>query len=251
MGEFMEQSRIAAFKNVAIAIAAIFLIAGVVYTGIHNFNLYQRALPAGQEVFALIPVILIEGGIMLFLGASFVWFSGGAQKIVAMSAGWGLFVIAAFNTVVDSTSNRGGVMPDWLQTYATYGVFAIPVVIMAVLKLIFDLDPAKRKLDMQKAIEHALFEAKFAAAKRALLSETNRAALEHYSQAFGGMIANHIRESAPPQIPAQIVDGTARPQQPAPAQTPEAEPTPAPAMGFAKDADAGAEVQASSAKRAD
>ena len=198
MGEFMHKSKVGSIKAVSVAVAAMFLMAGVIYTGIHNFNLYRHALPPGQEVFGLIPVILIEGSIVLFIVGGFVWFSSGTQKIVATVAGWLLFGIAAFNTLVDSTQNVGAdtAMPDWLHIYAQYGVFVIPVLIMAVLKLIFDLDPAKRQLDMQKAIEHALSEAKFAAAQRALMSEVNRAALNEYGDAFGASLANHIRNSS-------------------------------------------------------
>jgi hypothetical protein len=212
MGDFMQKSKMSGAKGIVAALVVIFLLIGVIYTGIHNFNLFAHGLPAEQKVFALIPVILLEGSILLALAGSFVWFSGGAQKIFATAFGWVLFLVVAANTIVDSLLNSNGStgqpLPDWLTVYSTFFMFATPVAVMAAWKLILDLDPAKKKLDMQKAIEHALDEAKFAAAQRALLSETNRAALLDYGEATSQFIAAAIRQSAPTP---RVVDGTAKP----------------------------------------
>lgn len=197
MGEVIARSKVNGAKAITVVVAVVFLMVGVVYTGIHNFNLYGRALPVDQKLFALIPVIMLEGGIVLFTAAGFVWFSGGAQKLVATAAGWGLFGVVAANTVIDSLVVAGSTLPDWLQLYATFGLYAMPVAVMAIIKLLLDLDPAKRKLDLDKAIEHALIEAKFAAAQRALGADENRLALQDYGDAFAQQLAKTIRSSAP------------------------------------------------------
>lgn len=197
----MQKSKVGGAKSIVVAVLVGFLLIGVIYTGIHNYNLFSRTLGEDQKIFALIPVILLEGGILLFLAGSFVWFSGGAQKIVAQVAGWALFAVIAANTVVDSMLHSSGEMPSWLQMYASFILYGTPVACMAILKLILDLDPAKKKMDMEKAIEHALMEGKFAAAQRAMNSEPNRAALSDYSDAYSDALAASIRQSAP-QVPA-------------------------------------------------
>ncbi len=212
MGEFMQKSKMGGAKSIVVAVLISFLLIGVVYTGIHNFNLFSRTLTEDQRLFALIPVILLEGGILLFLAGSFVWFAGGSQKIVATVSGWLLFAVVAANTVVDSMLHSSGEMPEWLKLYSTFVMYAMPVLVMAILKLILDLDPAKRRLDMEKAIEHAMQEGKFAAAQRAMNDEANRAALSDYSTAYGNAMAQAIRESAP-----QVGPAPARPALSAPA----------------------------------
>ena len=109
----------------------------------------------------------------------------------------------AANTVVDSMLHSSGAMPEWLTLYSTFVMYAMPVLVMAILKLILDLDPAKRRLDMEKAIEHAMQEGKFAAAQRAMHDEANRAALSDYSTAYGNAMAQAqaIRQSAPQVAP--------------------------------------------------
>lgn len=197
IGDVMSKSRINGARAIVVVAMIGFLLIGVVYTGIHNFNLFARTLQADQKLFALIPVILLEGGILLFLAGSFVWFSGGAQKIVATASGWLLFAVIAVNTLVDSLITSRETMPEWLTIYSSFIMYAMPVVVMAILKLIIDLDPSKRSLDMEKAIEYALGEAKFAAAQRALTSHSNRLALTNYGDAFERALAQHIEQSAP------------------------------------------------------
>lgn len=206
MGEFLQSGKVNGAKSIVVAVLVSFLLIGVVYTGIHNFNLFSKTLAADQSMFAIIPVILLEGGILLFLAGSFVWFSGGSQKLVATISGWALFGIVAANTLVDSLMHtEGEAMPSWLTMYATFILYAMPVVVMAILKLILDLDPAKKKLDMEKAIEHAMGEAKFAAMQKALGSEHNRAALLDYGEAQALAMAANIRASSP-----EVIDGKAR-----------------------------------------
>lgn len=197
IGEFMHRSKLAGGKALAVGLAVAFILIGMVYTGIHGWNLYGRGLPADQRIFALVPVILLEGSLLALLVSSFVWFSGGTQKIVGTIAGWLIFAVIGFNTVIDNQIVAGSAMPEWMRAYAAYGLFAVPVALMALWKLLVDLDPAKRKLDMAKAIEHSLDEAKYMAAQRSLNSEENRDALSAYGDAFGAQMAHHIRQSAP------------------------------------------------------
>jgi hypothetical protein len=200
----MQRSRVSGLKAIMIVAAAVLIAAGLLYTGIHNYNLFRRALPDDQQVFALVPVLLLEGSIVLFLVSSFVWFSIGAQKALAGAFGWALFAIVGLNTLVDSLTQSASTIPAWLGVYATLMLPVTPVMVVAMWKLILDTDPAKRRLDMQKTIAGAIEEAKYQAAQRALMSEANRAALIDYGAAYSAAIAASVRDSAPAQIPVRV-----------------------------------------------
>ena len=211
LGEIIEKSKMGGAKSIVVGLVIIFLFIGIAYTGVHNYNLFGHGLQGDQAVFALIPVVLLEGSILLTLAGSFVWFSGGSQKIFASAFGWMLFLIVAANTVVDSMMNSRDTLPSWLAVYSQFFMFATPVGVMAAWKLILDLDPSKKKLDQQKSIEHALEEAKFAHIQRAMLSEANREALTSFGDQFGEAMAAHIRNSAPQISRTGVIDGESKP----------------------------------------
>ena len=217
IGEIMQRSRRDGLRAISIALAGIMIAAGLAYTGIHNYNLFRKALPADQAVFALIPVILLEGSIALFLVASFVWFSVGPQKTLATAFSWILFAIVGFNTLIDSTINTGNQIPSWLEIYATLMLPVTPVLVVAMWKIIIDSDPTKRQLDMQRTIEAARIEAQYQAAQRALTGEATRQALADYATLYESALAARIRASAPGSgsPPPKINPKAARPASPA------------------------------------
>jgi hypothetical protein len=206
----MQSSRRDGLKAIVIALAGAMVFIGLIYTGIHNYNLFQRALPPDQQIFALIPVILLEGGIALFIIGSFVWFSIGAQKVLSAAFSWILFGIVTFNTLVDSTINTNAALPDWLTLYATLMLPITPVLVVAMWKIIIDTDPSKRRMDMQKTIEAARIEAMYQAAQRALTGDATRSALIDYGRTYEDAMARNIRDSAPaipPPAPTQRANG--------------------------------------------
>lgn len=226
IGAVMQETKMSGGKSIAIGLAMVMLGIGLIYTGVHNYNLFVRALPDDQKVFAFIPVILLEGSIVLFMLGGFVWFAPGTQKILATVFGWLLFAIVMANTVVDSMTQKQDVMPEWLLLYALVLLPGVPVVVIAMWKMIIDLDPAKRKLDMKKAIEHAVDEAQFRAAQ-ASLSEANIAeALGIYGKNFSDAIAALVVGSSPPIIKGgTTMDKSISALPPAPAPAPAPEPT--------------------------
>lgn len=200
IGAVMQETKMSGGKSIAIALACAMLGIGLIYTGIHNYNLFVRALPDGQQVFALIPVILLEGSIVLFMLGGFVWFAPGAQKMLATMFGWLLFAIVMANTVVDSMTQKQDAMPEWLKLYALVLLPGIPVVVIAMWKLIIDLDPAKRKLDMKKSIEHAVDEAQYRAAQQSLSNANIAEALGVYAQNYSEAVAQQVVRSSPPKL---------------------------------------------------
>lgn len=201
MGELIDSSRRQGFATVTNIALLLFLLVGVIYTGIHNYNLFARTMKPGQEVFALIPVVLLEGSVLLLTAGGFFAFTGGAQKLVAMLASWGFLVVIGINTVLDSQMAAGQAIPEWLQTYQTFVLYGTPVAMLAVLKAVLDLSPAKRKLDMQMAIEHAQMEGKYNAIRLALHSKDNRMALADFAAQYAQQLADKLR-GVVPALPA-------------------------------------------------
>lgn len=230
IGEILSEGRTTAVRNVVIGIGAFFLLAALIYTGIHNYNLFARYLPDDQKFFAALPVILIEGSVVAFIVGSFVWFGFGTQKLLAQIFGWMLFAVAGANTLIDSIYQAAETAPAWLALYAFWVLPVTPVVVAAMWKLIFDTDPRKRTMDARMAMRGAIEEAKYKAQMRALSQGgLHSGALDDYGRAFDGALAELIRSASPGQT---------------------ALPPAAPAVVMAKDGDGaadGAEVPSSGA----
>jgi hypothetical protein len=218
IGEILNEGRTTAVRNVVIGIGAFFLLAALVYTGIHNYNLFARYLPADQKLFALIPVILIEGSVIAFIVGSFVWFGFGTQKLLAQIFGWVLFAVAGANTLIDSIYQAAENAPEWLGIYAFWVLPVTPVVVAAMWKLIFDTDPRKRAMDAKMAMRGAIEESMYKARMRALgQGGAHSGALDEYGAAVDRALADLIRGSSP-QLPA----GTPAPTAQMAAEKPEA-----------------------------
>lgn len=227
MGEVIDRNRRKGFETVTMIALLLFLGVGVIYTGIHNYNLFGRTMKPGQEVFAIIPVVLLEGSVLLLTAGGFFAFTGGAQKLVATMASWGFLVVIGINTVLDSQLASGQAIPEWMQTYQTFVLYGTPVAMLAVLKAILDLSPAKQQLDMQMAIEHATMEAKYNAIRTALHSKDNRLALQDFAAQYAQQLADKLRgivPALPAPAPAPTVQLPKDVEQPSLDEEPEQEP---------------------------
>ena len=195
--ETLKQDQQRAARAITATIAAAIVALGAAYTGVHNFNLFARYLPDNQQVFALIPVIALEGSLLLLLIAQFTWLTSPTQRIIATASSWVIFVTLAANTLIDSTIQANSQPPDWLQLYATFALPVTPVLVVAVWKLIIDADPAqaraRARATLDAAIEQARHEATLAALDRAEIT----AAIQAHTDAIAQAAAQRIRESAP------------------------------------------------------
>jgi len=193
--ETLKQDQQRAARAITATLAAALIIAGAIYTGVHNFNLFARYLPDNQQIFALIPVLLLEGSLLLLLVAQFVWLTAPAQRIIATASSWVIFVTLAANTLIDSTIQANSQPPDWLQLYATFALPVTPVLVVAVWKLIIDADPAqaraRARATLDAAIEQARHEATLAALDRAEIT----AAIQSHTDAVAQAAAQRIRGS--------------------------------------------------------
>ena len=193
--ETLKQDQQRAARAITATIAAAIVALGAAYTGIHNFNLFARYLPDNQQIFALIPVIALEGSLLLLLVAQFTWLVAPAQRIIATASSWVIFVTLAANTLIDSTIQANSQPPDWLQLYATFALPVTPVLVVAVWKLIIDADPAqaraRARATLDAAIEQARHEATLAALDRAEIT----AAIQSHTDAVAQAAAQRIRGS--------------------------------------------------------
>jgi len=215
--EKLKQDQQRAARAITATLAAALIIAGAIYTGIHNFNLFARYLPDNQQIFALIPVIALEGSLLLLLVAQFTWLVAPAQRIIATASSWVIFVTLAANTLIDSTIQANSAPPDWLQLYATFALPVTPVLVVAVWKLIIDADPAqaraRARATLDAAIEQARHEATLAALDRAEIT----AAIQSHTDAVAQAAAQRIRGSGSGSGSPKITPPPKSAQRPSPA----------------------------------
>lgn len=176
-----------------VQIAAGVLIAiGLLFTGYMNFMLYSRAFPDSLKIMGLIPALLIEGSLAVFLLGSFVWFSHGVQGILAKIFGWLMFAIVGLNTVIEFNALVGNAQMtdsnEFLRMYAFWGTPLVLVLVIGFWKAVIDTDPAIHIMRQQRQLQQVLTVAKIDATLRALGREQSRAALGVY----GNREADHI-----------------------------------------------------------
>jgi len=217
LSETLKRDTQRAARTITAALASALILAGAIYTGIHNFNLFARYLPEEQTVFALIPVLLLEGSLLLLLIAQFTWLVAPAQRIIATVASWALFAIIAANTLLDSATQAGSQPPAWLSTYATLMLPITPVAVVATWKLIIDADPARRRAAARATLEAAIEAAQHEATLAALDQDDITRAIADYRTSTAALAAARIRASAPGSgsPPPKINPKAARPASPA------------------------------------
>jgi len=193
--EKLKQDQQRAARAITATLAAALIIAGAIYTGIHNYNLFARYLPQDQQIFALIPVLLLEGSLLLLLIAQFTWLTSPTQRIIATASSWVIFVTLAANTLIDSTIQANNQPPDWLQLYATFALPITPVLVTAVWKLIIDADPARARARARAMLESAIEQARYEATMAALDEEQITRAIADYRTTTAALAAQRIRGS--------------------------------------------------------
>ena len=195
--ETLKQENTRAARAITATLAAAIVALGAAYTGIHNFNLFARYLPDNQQIFALIPVIALEGSLLLLLVAQFTWLVAPAQRIIAAASSWLLFGLLAIHTLIDSWIQAGSQPPDWLALYANFALPTSPVLTTAVWKLIIDSDPARARARARAMLESAIEQARYEATMAALDEEQITRAIADYRTTTATLAAQRIRESAP------------------------------------------------------
>jgi hypothetical protein len=190
--------------RVIIQVAAGALIGvGLVFTGFLNFLLYSHAFPKDWQILGVIPALLIEGSLAIFMLGSFVWFAHGTQGRLARLFGWLMFAIIAGNTLVEFNVLVGSANNQFIDLYAFW---AVPLVIPLVVffwKAVIDSDPAIGAMRQARRLKQALDVAKMDAVLHHLASEQHREALTEYGHKAGTAIDQSLIVSNG-KLPAEL-----------------------------------------------
>ena len=193
--ETLKQENTRAARAITATLAAAIVALGAAYTAVHNYNLFARYLPDTPQVFALIPVVALEGSLLLLLVAQFTWLVAPAQRIIAAAASWLLFGLLAIHTLIDSWIQAGSQPPDWLALYANFALPITPVLTTAIWKMIIDADPARARARARATLEAAIEQAQHEATLAALDEEQITRAIADYRATTAALAAQRIRGS--------------------------------------------------------
>jgi hypothetical protein len=205
INDLVAKNRSEGFKALAIGLGVVLLAVIVAYTGYHNYRLFSRGLDPSGQVFALIPVLALEGGALWLLVCAFAWFTDAKQKAIAATAEIVLIFVIALNVIVDHNLTEGTALPDWLVTYRTLLTPAAPVAVFALIVLLLYLDPSKRRRDMAAALAMAQEERMFQAKLNALSSDEVESAYVVVSQKLSAQRAKELVDSVPSVSEAEPV----------------------------------------------
>ncbi len=159
IGDLMHTQKRDAMRATAIFMAVLLYAAVLIYTGVHNYNLATRTLPADQQVFGLIALICLEGGAIFLPLATHFWLAPGPQRMVGYVLYGTNFGIVIMNTIVDAITNKATAAPEWLTVYATYIFPATPILIGIGVAFMFLLDPSKKLHDAEASAKAAAIDA--------------------------------------------------------------------------------------------
>ena len=134
------------------------MLIGAVFTGYHTHHLFSRGLGGTQEafLFAFIPVISLEGAVLLTFAAKFFYFSTVKQHSLGNFAMWVGIVILVANTILNHSYNTGdqGILKPVLEVYSLLMLPAAPILSIIYAKEILSADP-----EITERIERTMHEA--------------------------------------------------------------------------------------------
>lgn len=211
VAEIMEAEENKGKRTLVQGAAAILIAIGLAFTGYLNFMLYSRAFPDTLKILGLIPAVLIEGSLSVFLLGSFVWFAHGTQGTLAKIFGWFMFAIVALNSVIEFNVLVGGDggENEFLRLYSFWGVPIVIPLVVGFWKAVIDSDPSIQIMRQRRKIQQTLQVAKMHSVLAELGSEESRAALRTYGVRGAGEINNRLRGELPAS--QQLLEAKAKP----------------------------------------
>jgi hypothetical protein len=159
LGELMRSQKRDAVRAASMFMAIVLYAAVLIYTGVHNFNLMTRTVPADQQLFAVTALLCLEGAAIFLPLAIHFWLAPGPQRMVGYVLYAANFTVVIINTILDAMTNRATTIPDWLRLYATFILPATPIMIGVGIAFIFLLDPSKKIHDARAAAQAASMDA--------------------------------------------------------------------------------------------
>lgn len=138
-----ELSKMHPVAKLIMGAAALLIIASAIYTGYHNYELYRRI--TSSPLVAFVPPGLLDGSMLLLLGAFIFWFTEPTQKVIAGLFNVILFVIVGVNTSLNGSLTAGEQLSNAMRLYLEYGVIASFLLVLGAWMLIFHLDPIVKR----------------------------------------------------------------------------------------------------------
>lgn len=199
VAEVMEEDENRAKRTLVQLAAGALVGVGLIFTGYLSFMLYSRAFPDTLKILGLIPALLIEGSLAVFMLGSFVWFAHGVQGTLAKICGWLMFAIVALNCVVEFNALVGteGANNQFLQLYSFWGVPVVIPITIAFWKGVIDADPSIQIMRQKRKIQQSLQVAKMQALMVSLGQEDSRQALGMYGNRGAAEINRRLRGELP------------------------------------------------------
>lgn len=132
---------------VAWCAVALFIIAGLFYTGFHNYQLYRRGMgdSAFAGIIAFVPPLLLDGGIAVLLVLLLTYFKDSLQWMVGVIFNVLLFIIVIANTSLNFSLNAGEALSEGTKTYLHWGPLGSIVLALVMYELLIHLDPSHRR----------------------------------------------------------------------------------------------------------
>ena len=159
LGELMRSQHRDALRATSMFMAVLLYAAVLIYTGVHNYNLMSRTVPADQQMFAITALLCLEGAAIFLPLAIHFWLAPGPQRLVGYVLYGANFAIVIMNTILDAITNRSTDVPGWLGMYATFILPATPILIGLGVAFMFLLDPSKKIHDARAAAAAASVDA--------------------------------------------------------------------------------------------
>lgn len=132
------------------------LLAGVIFTGWHNWSLFARGADTDfGKLLAAIPPLMLDGSIVILLILLLTYFRDPLQWWVAVGFNVMLFVIVGVNTSLNYSLTSGEAINAGMKIYLRWGILGSFLFAFALWEILIHLDPhhtrrmARAKLEMQ------------------------------------------------------------------------------------------------------
>lgn len=238
IGDIFNDAKMKAIKGIAIGIGIIVYLAMIAYSGVHNFTLMTKGVPADLILWAVVGIISLELTAIGLPLALHYWVHAPLQRIATFIF-YGIDLgIVFINVVLDFAINAGTTLPSWGASWLLYVVPATPIIVGVGYSILFVLDPAQRKHQLMEQFRESTHEAHLsqmiAGAKskeiNALVEEKGRADSEAMVRAILGQRRGGHEEQNGRKAQYNLTAPL-----PAPLSTPEASPVKTPSnSGYRK-----------------
>lgn len=210
VGDVLETTNQNALKKIALVLGMAVYAGGLIYAGLHNWQLFSRGLEPELRIWALLGVISLElSAIGLPLGLHF-WFHSGLQRYMAIgfyALDLGLLMLNVIGSFALTVNEQ---VPGWLETYLFFAP-AVPILAALGWSILWLLDPAQRERAIIESLKASTREV---LAKRIADQARSTDLAEEVDQAAQLMAQDIIRQTLGVAIkrtsPANVVDVRAR-----------------------------------------